>query len=98
LLLGIMALVYAWIANNNRSLLLIPHSLIINGYCMIKVTRLDGTEYYINPHQIECIEIRPDTTLIMLSGKTHIVREEADDVLQRIDVYRKKLTPYIVQE
>ena len=70
---------------------------------MIKVTRLDGTEYHINPHQIECIEIRPDTALVMLSGKTHIVREEADDVLEKIDIYRKRLgsytsSPQVVQE
>ena len=65
---------------------------------MIKVTRLDGTEYYINPHQIECIEVRPDTTLMMLSGKAHIVREEVDIVLERIRAYRNLLSPYIVQE
>ena len=70
---------------------------------MINVTRLDGTEYYINPHQIECIEIRPDTALVMLSGKTHIVREEVDDVLEKIDKYRKRLgsytsSPQVVQE
>jgi len=65
---------------------------------MIKVTRLDGTEYYINPHQIECIEVRPDTTLVMMSGKVHIVREEVDVVLERIDAYRRRLSPYIVQE
>ncbi|MDR1868895.1 MAG: flagellar FlbD family protein [Treponema sp.] len=65
---------------------------------MIKVTRLDGTEYYINPHQIECIEIRPDTTLMMLSGKNLIVREEVDTVLERILAYRNLLSPYIVQE
>ena len=65
---------------------------------MIKVTRLDGTEYYINPHQIECIEIRPDTTLMMLSGKNLIVREEVDTVLEKILAYRNLLSPYIVQE
>ncbi|MDR2596511.1 MAG: flagellar FlbD family protein [Treponema sp.] len=65
---------------------------------MIKVTKLDGTEYYINPHQIESIEIRPDTTLMMLSGKYHIVREEADDVLEKIYAYRRRLSPCIVQE
>ena len=65
---------------------------------MIKVTKLDGTEYYVNPHQIECIEIRPDTVLVLLSGKTHIVREEADVVLEKIDVYRRRLIPYVVQE
>jgi flagellar protein FlbD len=65
---------------------------------MIKVTKLDGTEYYINPHQIECIEIRPDTALVMLSGRQHILKEEVDTVLERIDVYRRRLSPYIVQE
>ena len=65
---------------------------------MIKVTRLDGMEYHLNPHQIECIEIRPDTALVMLSGKTHIVREEADTVIKRIDEYRRRLSPHIVQE
>ena len=65
---------------------------------MIKLTRLDGKEYFINPHQIECIEINPDTTLVMLSGKHHIVREEADDVLVKIEEYRKRLAPCVVQE
>jgi len=65
---------------------------------MIKVTRLDGTEYYVNPHQIECIEVRPDTTLMMMSGKNLIVREEVDTVLEKILAYRNLLSPYIVQE
>ncbi|MCL1835913.1 MAG: flagellar FlbD family protein [Treponema sp.] len=65
---------------------------------MVKVTRLDGKEYYINPHQIECIEINPDTTLVMLSGKHYIVREEADDVLGKIEDYRQRLVPQVVQE
>jgi flagellar protein FlbD len=65
---------------------------------MIKVTRLNGTEYYLNPHQIECMEIRPDTTLVMLSGKSHIVREEVDVVLEKILAYRNLLNPHIVQE
>jgi len=65
---------------------------------MIKITRLDGTEYYVNPHQIECIEIRPDTTLMMQSGKNLIVREEVDTVLEKILAYRNLLNPYIVQE
>ncbi|MDR0495129.1 MAG: flagellar FlbD family protein [Treponema sp.] len=65
---------------------------------MIKVTRLDGKEYFINPHQIECIEVRPDTALIMLSGRAHIIREEIDVILEKIDTYRRRLSPYIVQE
>jgi len=79
-----------------------PHSRLpipdSQQYGMIKVTKLDGKEYYINPHQIEYIEIRPDTTLVMLSGRTYIVREEANDVLEKIDAYRKRLKPFVVQE
>jgi flagellar protein FlbD len=56
---------------------------------MIQVTRLDGTEYYINPHQIESIETHPDTTLIMLSGKKVIVREKPEEIISRIIAYRK---------
>uniref|UniRef100_A0A7C3E1G8 Flagellar protein FlbD n=1 Tax=Gracilinema caldarium TaxID=215591 RepID=A0A7C3E1G8_9SPIR len=56
---------------------------------MIQVTRLDGTEYYINPHQIESIETHPDTTLIMLSGKKVIVREKPQQIIERIIAYRK---------
>jgi flagellar protein FlbD len=62
---------------------------------MIKVTRLDGVEYYVNPHQIESIEINPDTTLVMLSGKHLIVREEADDVLATIEAYHRRISPPI---
>ncbi|MCL2231218.1 MAG: flagellar FlbD family protein [Treponema sp.] len=65
---------------------------------MIKVTKLDGKQYYINPHQIECIEINPDTTLLMLSGRHHIVREEADDVINEIIAYRSRLGISVVQE
>jgi flagellar protein FlbD len=58
---------------------------------MIKVTRLNGKEYYINPHQIESIEIRPDTTLLMLSGKHVVIREKVDVVIDRIVEYRRRI-------
>ena len=58
---------------------------------MIKVTRLDGKEYYINPHQIESIEVRPDTTLLMLSGKYIIVKEKVSEVIEKIISYRRQI-------
>jgi flagellar protein FlbD len=58
---------------------------------MIKVTRLNGKEYYINPHQIESIEIRPDTTLLMLSGKYVVVLEKVEEVIDRIVEYRRQI-------
>jgi flagellar protein FlbD len=58
---------------------------------MIRVTRLDGQEYYINPHQIESLELRPDTTLLMLSGKYVVVREDAEDIINKIVEYRRRI-------
>jgi flagellar protein FlbD len=58
---------------------------------MIKVTRLNGTNYYINPHQIESIEVQSDTNLLMLSGKHVIVKEGAEDIIDRIVEYRKRI-------
>ena len=58
---------------------------------MISITRLNGNEYYINPHQIESIEIRPDTTLLMLSGKHVVIREKVEEVIDRIVEYRRRI-------
>ena len=65
---------------------------------MVKVTRLNGTEYYINPHQIEYIELNPDTTLVMLSGKKLVVRESYYDVYDRIVEYRKLIGSFKNEE
>ncbi|MDR2587971.1 MAG: flagellar FlbD family protein [Spirochaetales bacterium] len=58
---------------------------------MIKVTRLDGKVYYVNPHQIEYIELNPDTTLIMLSGKRLVVLEDYQTVFSEIVDYRSQI-------
>jgi flagellar protein FlbD len=65
---------------------------------MIKVTRLDGVEYYLNPHQIESIELHPDTTLVMLTGKRLIVLEPVQELLRRIEDYRRRLFPSMGEE
>jgi flagellar protein FlbD len=56
---------------------------------MVEVTRLDGKVYYVNPHQIEYIERNPDTTLIMMSGKRLVVREDYQTLFTRIVEYRR---------
>jgi flagellar protein FlbD len=58
---------------------------------VIKVTRLNGMAYYINPHQIEAIEVRPDTTFQMLSGKIIVVKERVEEIIDRIVEYRRRI-------
>ncbi len=65
---------------------------------MIKVTRLGGTEYYVNPHLIEYIELNPDTTLIMLSGKRLVVQEDYQYIFDRIVEYRRRIGAFKNEE
>ena len=58
---------------------------------MIQVTRLNGAEYWLNPHIIETIEKTPDTTITLVSGKKLVVKEPPEEVLARIIEYRKRL-------
>jgi flagellar protein FlbD len=65
---------------------------------MVQVTRLDGKEYWINPHQIESMERNPDLTLTMLSGKHVIVTESPETVIERIIEYRKLIGAFKNEE
>lgn len=58
---------------------------------MIELTRLDGKTFHVNPHQIEYVELNPDTTLIMLSGKRLVVREDYQVLFRRIVEYRREI-------
>ncbi len=58
---------------------------------MIKVTRLNGVMYWLNPHMIETVESKPDTTVTLTGGKTLIVRETPEELLAEIVRYRHRL-------
>ena len=47
---------------------------------MIQLTRLDGTPLYINEHNIQWIEVMPDTIITFIGGARVIVREKLHDV------------------
>ena len=58
---------------------------------MIKLTKLNGDIFYVNPHQIERIEERPDTVITMDSQNQYIVKEKIDAINNEIIEYRRKL-------
>ena len=65
---------------------------------MIEVTKLNGKIYYINPHQIEYIESNPDTTLVMLSGKRLVVKDDYQSIFKRIVEYRRLIGAFKNEE
>lgn len=57
---------------------------------MIKVTRLNQSEVYINPDLMEFMEETPDTVITLTTGIRIVVEESAQDVIARIIKYRRQ--------
>lgn len=58
---------------------------------MISVHRLNGSEFYINCHQIETMEETPDTIIHLVNEKMYIVKESADEILEKIVEYNRNV-------
>ncbi len=57
---------------------------------MIRVTRLDGSDVYINENNIQWIENLPDTTITFLNGARLLVRERIVDLVEKMELKLKK--------
>jgi flagellar protein FlbD len=58
---------------------------------MITVTRLDGSEFYLNPDLIETVEATPDTVITLTTGKKLVVRETGEDIWRKILAWRRSV-------
>jgi len=63
---------------------------------LIKLTRLNGTEFILNCEQIKCIEETPDSVVTLLSGEKFIVSEESNVIVERVVEYSKGLRAFAV--
>jgi len=57
---------------------------------MIKVTRLNNKEYYINFDLIETIEETPDTVITLRDGKKYVVSESPEEIIEKIIDFKRK--------
>lgn len=58
---------------------------------MIELTKLNGEPILINAGQIEYIELIPESKIIMMNGKYHIVNEDKDEIMRRILVFNQNI-------
>jgi flagellar protein FlbD len=58
---------------------------------MIKVTRLNGSDFWINAELIEFIEETPDTVLSLTTGHKFIVKESAQAIITAVILYRRQI-------
>lgn len=59
---------------------------------MILVTKLNGKSYLLNSRFIETAEEKPDTTLVMTSGKVVIIKESLEELQKRIIEFEQDIT------
>jgi flagellar protein FlbD len=58
---------------------------------MIHLTRLNHTSLVLNAELIEHIEMTPDTVISLTTGQKLVVRETADEIIDRVIQYRRHL-------
>jgi flagellar protein FlbD len=58
---------------------------------MIRLTRLNRAPMVLNSDLIEHIDVTPDTVITMTTGQILRVRESADEVVERIVEFRRRV-------
>ena len=58
---------------------------------MIRLTRLNHAPIVLNSDLIEHIDITPDTVVTLTTGQILRVRESADEVVERIVEFRRRV-------
>lgn len=58
---------------------------------MIALTRLNGTEVFLNADLIATVESFHDTVVTLVDGKTYVVHERAEEVVDAIIRYRARV-------
>lgn len=58
---------------------------------MIRLTRLNHVPMILNADLIEHIDMTPDTVVTLTSGQKFMVLESAEEVVDRVIVFRQKL-------
>ncbi len=58
---------------------------------MILVTRLDGSELYVNSELIEFLESTPDTVLSLTDGRKLVVKETPEEIVRRVIAFKRQV-------
>ena len=61
---------------------------------MISLTRLNGSPFVVNAELIRTIEERPDTTIVLTTGETLIVKERLNEVVAKAVEYGRMIRAF----
>lgn len=58
---------------------------------MVKLTKQNGEEFYLNIDLIEVIKEVPHTVIITVNEDKYLVKESAEEIVERIVKFRRKI-------
>ena len=61
---------------------------------MIRLTRLNGTEFLLNCDLIKFVEQTPDSVVTLTSGEKMVVKEDPDVIVERVVEYGRLLRAF----
>lgn len=62
---------------------------------MIIVTKLNNEKIVVNAMQIECVEMIPESKIIMMNGRFHIVKESAEEITKKSIEYYGEIHHFV---
>lgn len=65
---------------------------------MVEFSKLNGSIILINPFQIEYVELIPESKIIMMNGHFHIVKENEEEIIEKITQYRRGICQRVDSE
>jgi len=61
------------------------------GMPVICITRLNGSQVYVNAEHIQALEAMPDTHIQLTNGQSYIAREPVPELVERIIAYQRRV-------
>lgn len=58
---------------------------------MILLTKRNGDKFLVNHLQIECIEMIPESKVVMMNHDYYLVLDSADEIIDKISQYNAKV-------
>ena len=58
---------------------------------MILLTKRNGDTFLVNHQQIECIEMIPESKIVMMNHDFYLVKESAEEIVNKIVQYTAKV-------
>ena len=58
---------------------------------MIVLRKMNNEKFLVNHNQIECIELIPECTIVMMNHDYYIVQDTVEEIIQKIADYNAKV-------